>query len=391
MIQVRINLQPFSWLIAILLILLSSCRVSEESQRVVHPISNLIPGIDDSHDFDSPDYNSQDLQDAGVLAQNLLSSEKKLTLGVLEGESYEMFGHISAVKLDSEGNIYILDSGYSEVRVFNSEGIFLYSVGSEGRGPGEFFYPKDMEVDTNGRIIVVDRARRKTIFEQTGSTHQYEETRSLSVVPVKLCNQGGIVYVQGVSVGGPSNVIFSYSSGGDSLGAFGSSYKSSSDMVQSVFGEGHIACSRDPSQIIYAPRLLPIIYSYSLEGEIQWVAKISDFEALKVIENKRGDSGSSSVSMNLRSSMHDQISGIIALPQKYAIVQVASITPESVEGEGEKYAVLRSYVMLSKSGEAVYIGDSLPRIIAITKDHFYVTHSTPHPQISVYSYNNVGD
>ncbi len=138
MVRSRIKYPSLSLPIAILLILLSSCRVSEEEQRVVHPVSSLIAGMDDSHNFDSSDHDSEDLQDARVLAQNLLSSEKILTLGVVEGEPYEIFGHISAMKLDSAGNMYILDSQYSEVRVFNSEGVFLYSVGSEGRGPGEF-------------------------------------------------------------------------------------------------------------------------------------------------------------------------------------------------------------------------------------------------------------
>lgn len=130
-----------SLLFGALLILLSSSRTSAESQRIIHPIPNLIPGIEDSRDLDSHDYDSKDLQDARELGQNLLASTEVLTLGVEEGEPYEMFSQISNIKLDSIGNIYVLDADehHSEVRIFNPEGVFLYSVGSEGRGPGEFF------------------------------------------------------------------------------------------------------------------------------------------------------------------------------------------------------------------------------------------------------------
>ncbi len=383
-----------SLLFGALLILLSSCRVSEESREIVHPVPSLIPGIDDSHDLDSHDYGSKDLQDARELAQNLLSSTKILTLGALNGKPYEMFGQISDIKLDSSGNMYILDAQYSEVRVFNSEGLFLYSVGSPGRGPGEFFMPRGMEVDSIGRVYVVDKSYRKTIFKRVGNTHKLEKAVTLSVSPVGLCKQDGILYVHGTSSGKSSNAIFSYALEGDSLGAFGTIYKSPSAMVQHVFGRGNIACSRHPGRIIYSPRLLPTIYGYSLEGDIRWVAKISNFETLRVVENKLGDSGQSEVSMGLLSSKHDQVVGIVPLPEKYVIVQIASFTPESVdpeEGEGERYAMLRSYIMLSRSGEAVYIGDSLPIIKAVSEDHFYTIYTSPYPQISVRSYSTVDE
>ena len=380
-----------SFLFGALLIFLSSSRASAETQKIIHPIPSLIPGIEDSHDLDSRDYDSKDLQDARELGQNLLSSTEILTLGVESGEPYEMFSQISDIKLDSGGNLYVLDAQYSEVRVFNPEGLFLYSVGSEGRGPGEFFKPRGMEVDSTGRIYVVDKAYRKTILNRVGNTHQLGETRTLSVSPVGLCKQDGIVYVHGTFLGESSNPIFAYSSDGILSGSFGTIYNSPSSEVQLTFGEGHIACSSRPGRIIYAPRLLPMIYGYSLEGDIQWVAKVSNFEPLEVEENKRGNSGRSQISVGILSSTYDQVVGVVSLPEKYVIVQVASFTPESIHGGGERYATLRSYIMLSQSGEAVYIGDSLPIIKAISKDHLYTTRISPHPQISVRSYSTVGE
>lgn len=387
----RKNHHPMSLLFGASLILLSSCEVSERPQTIVHPVSSLIPGINDSHDLDSHDYDPRDLHDARELAQNLLSSTEILTLGVLDGKPHEMFGQISDIELDSSGNVYVLDGQYSEVRVFNSEGLFLYSVGSSGRGPGEFFMPQGMEVDSIGQVYVVDKTYRKTTFNQVGNSHELGETTALSVSPVGLCKRDGIFYIHGTSPGESSNAIVSYSLDGDSLGAFGTIYKSPSAAVRLTFGRGHIACSRYPGLIIYSPRWLPMIYGYSLEGDIRWIARISNFEPLEVIENKQGESGQSGVSMDFFASKYDQVVGLVSLPEKHVIVQVASFTPESVNGAGERYAMLRSYIMLSQSGEAVYIGDSLPRIKAISDDHLYTTRTSPYPQISVRSYSAVGE
>jgi len=50
----------------------------------------------------------------------------------------EIFGVITDVVTDAEGNFYLLDSQLSEVKVYSSDGEFLRTIGREGEGPGEF-------------------------------------------------------------------------------------------------------------------------------------------------------------------------------------------------------------------------------------------------------------
>lgn len=93
--------------------------------------------------------------------------------------------------------------------------------------------------------------------------------------------------------------------------------------------------------------------------------------------------------MDIFSHESNQISDVIALPEQYAIVQIAHwhLEPESCLRKGENFASLKSYVILFSTSEAVYIGDSLPKIRAISHKYLYISHSFPFPQISVYQYD----
>jgi hypothetical protein len=50
----------------------------------------------------------------------------------------EIFGVITDVVQDAEGNFYLLDSQLSEVKVYSPDGEYLRTIGREGEGPGEF-------------------------------------------------------------------------------------------------------------------------------------------------------------------------------------------------------------------------------------------------------------
>ena len=374
----------------VLLILLGSCREAGESQRIVHPLSNRILGIGESHEFVSPSHDSEDMEDALAVAQGLQSSTKILTLGVLEGERHEMFGQISDIKVDRSGNMYVLDSGYSEVRVFNSKGSFLHAVGKAGRGPGEFFEPRGLEIDSAGHLIAVDKDHRITIFEWTDDSHEVVRTLTVPFEPIGLCLGENTFYIHGFTEKF-SDTIFPYSFNGDRMEPFGAGYESQSALVYRYLSEGQVACSQQQGgQIIYSPRLIPAIYSYSLEGDIRWVAKISDFKTLDIIEDK---SGESVVSMNVFANAHDQVARVIPFSEKYMLVQIASITPESLAPgwKGERREALLSYLMLSKTGEAVLVGSSLPSVYALTGDRMYTAHSYPYPQVSVYRHGTAGE
>lgn len=61
------------------------------------------------------------------------------------GEDEEtLFGLITQVQTDPQGNMYLLDTQLSEVRVFSPAGEELRTIGREGEGPGEVRTPVDL-------------------------------------------------------------------------------------------------------------------------------------------------------------------------------------------------------------------------------------------------------
>ena len=93
--------------------------------------------------------------------------EEVYRVGVLEGESWEMFAEVSKVAFDADGNLYVFDgaarlmgSGSLRVLVFDAAGGFLHEFGSSGGGPGEFNRPNGFAVLRDGTVVVSDVGHR---------------------------------------------------------------------------------------------------------------------------------------------------------------------------------------------------------------------------------------
>ncbi|MCY4574972.1 MAG: 6-bladed beta-propeller [Gemmatimonadetes bacterium] len=98
--------------------------------------------------------------------------EEVYSVGVLEGESWEMFAQVTQVAFDAEGNLFVFDElGSREVRilVFDSTGDFLREFGRSGEGPGEFDYPVGFAVLRDGTTVVRDLGHRAyQLFDASG-------------------------------------------------------------------------------------------------------------------------------------------------------------------------------------------------------------------------------
>jgi 6-bladed beta-propeller len=99
-----------------------------------------------------------------------LDSVPGLRIGATAGRPEEEFGTVTDVVPLSDGGVAVLDGQAVEIRVFDSDGAYRMSLGSEGEGPGEFRQPNRLALLPGDTLAVYDpRTRRITTFGPDGA------------------------------------------------------------------------------------------------------------------------------------------------------------------------------------------------------------------------------
>lgn len=92
-----------------------------------------------------------------------------LAIGEMDGPAPFLFGRISGLDVDPEGRVLVVDAQAREVRVFSSAGEHEFTVGRQGDGPGEFRNPDQARFTSDGGFVVRDLAGRFSLFSRDGS------------------------------------------------------------------------------------------------------------------------------------------------------------------------------------------------------------------------------
>ena len=96
-------------------------------------------------------------------------------IGELEGEdeNYLFYEPFEVVR-DSEGNIFVVDGGNRRVQKFNADGQYIFTIGREGQGPGEFSdaivrNSYSINIDSESNIYVNDSGNTRIhVFSSDG-------------------------------------------------------------------------------------------------------------------------------------------------------------------------------------------------------------------------------
>ncbi len=75
-----------------------------------------------------------------------------------------LFGVLTQITSDEEGNIYLLDAQLHQVLVFSSQGEFIRTIGREGEGPGEFNRPSSLFMTAGGDVAVMQGQPGKIVL-----------------------------------------------------------------------------------------------------------------------------------------------------------------------------------------------------------------------------------
>lgn len=92
------------------------------------------------------------------------------TVGEGLGDEPGVLNQPRDLKVDQSGSLFILDSGDTNIKVYDAEGRFSHSIGRAGQGPGElgrFIY---FDISPEGRVFIMDGMNRRiNLYEKNGN------------------------------------------------------------------------------------------------------------------------------------------------------------------------------------------------------------------------------
>jgi hypothetical protein len=69
--------------------------------------------------------------------------------------------------VDAQGNVYVMDYGDVNIKVYDGQGHFLRAIGRKGQGPGEFGGMVEFKMMTGNRLCVLDFMQNRVIIMAT--------------------------------------------------------------------------------------------------------------------------------------------------------------------------------------------------------------------------------
>ncbi len=100
--------------------------------------------------------------------EGALTLVEELSIGKPGGTEGPLFSRMWSLAVDDEENIYAMDQGETQVKVFDKKGIFLKAVGRKGSGPGELQNPNNIFISSRPELVVEDYIRNLTYYTPDG-------------------------------------------------------------------------------------------------------------------------------------------------------------------------------------------------------------------------------
>lgn len=89
---------------------------------------------------------------------------EELSVGGESGGAEAVLNRPQYLDVDAQGNLYVLDWGDVDIKVFAPDGRLLRKFGKQGQGPGEFDVPVRFAVDADGGVVLLSGRQHQVIF-----------------------------------------------------------------------------------------------------------------------------------------------------------------------------------------------------------------------------------
>lgn len=352
---------------------MSGCK-DRNAGRVLHPLAQyMVGGPSAATAIVLP----QDGKDVVAAFPAFVWHKSEMRYGVAETPAEQVFGVVQAALADEHRNVYVMDQKAAEVRVFDSLGNRVETLGRAGRGPGELVDPQSMVLDdAHQTLLVGDLTRQLHVFRRSGNKWEYQKRFSVPVAVSEMCQMGGRTYVHGVNAE-IKNLIHEVGDTGQVIRSFGQVYTSDASMVQYTLSKGHIACVEATNTILFVSTTgINRVYAYDPDGNQKWVMEIANFRPVLIYELPNG------FSVARRPGGWHAVKRLVAGPEGLALIQIALLTPESAE-QALPFVELRSFVINTRDQSVEHVSDSLPYIHEWRSTLTIGNTEEPFPQVIV--------
>ncbi len=97
------------------------------------------------------------------------SLREELRLGSADSDGPDMFGRVVDVALDATGRVWVADGQNFQIRVFDTQGRHVRTIGRKGGGPAEFEEIDGMDLGPDGNLWVLDGGNaRFAVYDTAG-------------------------------------------------------------------------------------------------------------------------------------------------------------------------------------------------------------------------------
>ena len=310
-----------------------------------------------------------------VAAPFRLAALARAAFGSESDSDAVLLGNIKAVALLPSGDVVVLDDVKSELRIFGPTGVPKQRLGRAGRGPGEFFNPLSLAVDTEGRLYVSDLAHTIQVFAPSPAGYRYLRTIQIEISANAMCFLDTLLVVQGARFG-QDTILHVYDRSGRVLRSFGALYRSPNQLLNYQFGAGSIACDAQRGLVLYAPGgAIGEVRAYRTDGALAWRTAVTGYR-VKRIEDYRGG-----VRVSGAQGVHS-VHAFVLLPGRGLLVQVAFRTEEAVRNQ-IPFTTLHSFLLDPATGRPLPLGTALPPIFAASGGEAVLAFNDPVPRFEV--------
>ena len=304
-----------------------------------------------------------------------------------------ILGEISDLTMDPAGNLLVLDRMYHELKVFDSAGSHLETIGREGRGPEEFLQPRALVWNSADELMILDGPLRAASYHWNGDgSYRFERTLPTTMVVRSACHVDGAVLLHGTYPGGQYRVyrLNAVPDGGVDLEkGFAPILEDEHPLLQRRRSEGFMDCAGDEAGVVLLTGdYFPDVRAFESDGTLRWNREVPDFTPMKFTRVGSGARIGLRQSIDPEAGGFNRIVSAVVLDPETFLVQVSWETAESSALE-LPWAQLRTYLFSATTGESLYAGDEIPLVLEALSNGYLAVEPSPFARALVFRYPGI--